>query len=68
LKGAWDLGPNVKLQHVLAFEKNVLPQALSNLLTKIAKVELKFFNVWLCFFERGRQAIIEEKTKTNVRL
>jgi hypothetical protein len=45
LKGAWDLGPNVKLQHVLAFEKNVLHEALPNLLTKIAKVELKIFNV-----------------------
>jgi hypothetical protein len=43
LKGAWDLGPNVKLQHVLVFEENVLPKAFPNLLKKIVKVRLKFF-------------------------
>ncbi len=61
LKGAWDLGPNVKLQHVLAFEENVLPKVLFNLSTKIAKVGLEFFGVWLCHFEYGRQDIIERK-------
>jgi hypothetical protein len=63
LKEAWDLGPNVKLQHVLVFEKNVLLKALPNLLTKITKVGLKFFGAWLCHFEKGGQDIIEGKTK-----
>ncbi len=68
LKGAWDLGPNVKLQHVLVFEKNVLLKALHNLLTKIAKVGHKFFAAWLRHFEQGGQDIIEGKIKINARL
>jgi hypothetical protein len=55
LKGAWDLGPNVKLQHVFTFEENVLLKFLPNLLTKIIKVGLEFFNVWLHQFEREKQ-------------
>jgi hypothetical protein len=44
-------------------EGNVLPKVLPNFSTKIVKVGLDFFNVSLCHFEWGGQAIVERKIK-----
>jgi hypothetical protein len=63
LKEAWDLGPNVKLQHVLVFEKNVLLKVFPNLLTKITKVKPKFFGAWLCHLKREDKTSLKEKQK-----
>jgi hypothetical protein len=49
------------LQQVLAFEENVSFEAPPNLLIKIAKVGLQYFNIWQRHPEQGGQDTIEGK-------